>query len=169
VPSHGADELSEAGEKVIIPNTSIYTKMQRAKLFAENLRLVTVPHTMHEMTQMQEQLKYLQLFRSGAPIGFVDVAKKLNITNYGEIEGATIRERWINEQKQLLELKAQAAQLAQSLMPEIGGGGPQEPGTGPKGGQKGSGGRAPSGQKPPKIKSKGQSTGAPRTTVSESG
>ena len=169
VPSHGADELSEAGEKVIIPNTSIYTKMQRAKLFAENLRLVTVPHTMHEMTQMQEQLKYLQLFRSGAPIGFVDVAKKLNITNYGEIEGATIRERWINEQKQLLELKAQAAQLAQSLMPEIGGGGPQEPGTGPKGGQKGSGGRAPSGQKAPRIKQKGQSSGNPRTTVSESG
>jgi hypothetical protein len=167
VPSHSPDELAEAGDNVVVPHPSIYTKMQRAKMFADNLRLISVPHTIHEFTQMQEQLKWLQLWRGGAPIAFVDVAKKLNIENYGEISGATYRERWVNEQKENLEFKIQVAQLAQSLGVDLGAGGQQQ-GTGPKGGQKGTGGRAPSGQKAPRLKQKGQSTGNPRTTVTES-
>lgn len=168
IPSHGLDELMLMDKDIAYPADSTYTKLERARMFAQNLRLITIPHTLHQLTQMQEQLKYLQLYRGGAPIAFCDVAKKLDIENYGEVEGDTGFERWVNEQKIMMELKAAAAKLASSLMPgeTMPGAAQQQPGTGPKGGAKGTGGRAPSGQRAPKIKQKG-GPGGPRTTIAE--
>jgi hypothetical protein len=168
IPSHGADEHMYMDHNTAYPAQSAYSHLERARMFAGNLRLMTVPHTLHQLTQMQEQLKYLQLYRGGAPIAFADVAKRLDIDNYGEVEGATGFQRYVNEQKIMIMMKAAAAQLMQTLMPQLPGGGPQQqPGTGPKGGQKGTGGRAPSGKEPPQLKQKGGPSG-PRTSVVES-
>lgn len=165
IPSHGPDEFLFGTQGKVMPEVSAYSKMERAKMYCRNLTLVSVPHTLHEITQTQERLLYLQLQRSGAPIAFVDIAPKLGIQNYGSVPGATMRERWLNEQKEMLQIKAAMQQFAQNLLPEP----PQEKGQGPGGGQKKSGGRPPSGQQPAKIKQKGAHGGTPRTTVSESG
>lgn len=165
VPSHDPQEMMYMEHDVIFPRESAYSRLERAKMLARNMRLLIVPHTLHQLTQMQEQLKYLQLWRGGAPVAFCDVAKKLDIENYGEVPGATGFQRWVNEQKIMLMLKAAAAKLASTLMPQQPG---QEPGVGPKGGQRGTGGRAPTGQAPPKLKQKGAASGAPRVTTVES-
>lgn len=170
-PSHGHDEVTydsmkPPNQRYILPEDSIYTEIQRGRKFADNLRLISVPHTMHEITQSQEQLKYLSLYRAGFPISSYDVAKKLNIENYGEIDGATMHDRWINEQQEKLIMQARAAKLMQAL----GLGPPEdEQGAGPKGGAKGTGGRKPSGQQAPKLKAKRDAAGGVRTTTSESG
>jgi len=168
IPSHGPDEMMFMDHNIAYPGQSAYTRLERARMCAGNLRLMMVPHTLHQLTQMQEQLKYLQLYRGGAPIAFADVAKKLDIDNYGEVEGATGFQRYVNEQKIMIMMKAAAAKLMQAEMPQLPGGQPQQqPGTGPKGGPKGTGGRAPSGKEPPQLKQKGGPSG-PRTSVVES-
>ena len=171
IPSHLPEEVTldhskPTGQQQVIPDHSVYSLAERGRRFAQNLRLVVVPHTMHEITQSQEQLKYLSLYRAGFPISSYDVAEKLNIDNYGKIEGATMHDRWLNEQKEKLMMQAQAAQLMRAL----GLGPPEdEQGTGAHGGQKGTGGRPPSGKQSPKLKAKRDAAGGVRTTTSESG
>lgn len=152
IPSHNIDEFVNG---TFPEKPSYYSQLDRARRFADNVRLVSVPSTLLKVTQMQEQLKWLQLWRGQAPIAFADIAKKMDIENYGEVKGATLRERWINEQKENLLLQAQAAMLAQQL-----GVGP------PPGGddQKGNKGRPPSGHAAPKIKQRKDGS----TTVTES-
>lgn len=153
IPSHMAEEMV-MGQ---VPSTpSYYPKLERARRFAKNIRLVSVPSTLLKVTQMQEQLKWLQLYRGGAPIAFADVAKKMDIENYGEVKGSTLRERYINEKMEDLEMQAKAQAFAMSL----GLGGPPQDG---KGG-KGKAGRKPSGHEPPKIKQRKNGS----TTVTES-
>lgn len=162
VPSHGEDEARFEGEKFVVPNDSQYTPMERAKMFAKNLRLITIPHRMHEITAQQEQLKWLQIGRQNyPPVAPHDVAKKLNIENYGEIDGDTVFERAMNWELIKLEMAARAQKLASALMPQ----GAMEPGGGSN--QPSKGGRPPSGKKPPQVKQKSGASG-PRTTVSES-
>lgn len=155
IPSHMTDEYVDGS---IPEGPSYYTQLERARFFAKNVRLISIPSTLLRVTQMQEQLKWLQLYRGGAPIAFADVAKKMDIDNYGEVPGTTLRERYINEKKEDLLLQAQAAQLAQQL----GLGGPPDGGKG--GGAKKKQGRPPSGHAAPQIKQKGDG----RTTVTES-
>lgn len=172
IPSHGADEImgydksKPVGQQVVLPTDSFYTKVERGRKFAQNLRLLSVPHTMHEITQSQEQLKYLTLYRSGFPISSYDVAKKLNIENYGEINGATMHDRWIAEQEEKLQLQARAAteMRALGLAPPD-----DQQGTGAGGGQRGTGGRPSSGQQAPKLKAKRDAGGGIRPVTSESG
>jgi hypothetical protein len=152
IPSHMPDELI-AGQMPLTP--SYYSQLHRAREFTKMIRLTSVPSTLLKVTQMQEQLKWLQLWRGQAPIAFADVAKKMDIENYGEVKGDTYRERWFNEKLEELKLQAMAAQFAQSL----GLGGPEQ-----AGGKKGKQGRPPSGHAAPKIKQKKDG----RTTVTES-
>jgi len=165
IPSHMPWELEDPN--IAIPSPSQYNLMERAKRFAKNLRLVSVPGRLHNITKIQDQLKWLQIGRSQIiPIAPQDLAKKMDIDNYGEIPGNTMFERAMNYKKMEIEMMAKAKELASVLMPQPPG---QQPGTGPGGGQKGTGGRPPSGQKGPKVKQKGQAGGNPRTVVSESG
>lgn len=168
VPSHGPDEFRNMPKDLVIANKSQYDEITRGRLFAQNVRVMTVPHTILNITQTTEQLKWMTLYRGGFPLAPHDVAKKLNIEGYGEIEGDTYWERYINYKEQELEQQARLAQLAQSLLPP----GAQPPaggGTGPHGGAKGTGGRPPSGGQSPKVKQKSGGPVGPRTTVSESG
>jgi hypothetical protein len=169
VPSHLPDELVNG----MFPNMpSQYDQLTRARWFARQIRLVSVPSTLLRITQMQEQLKYLQLKRGNAPISWSTVMKKLDVQNYGEVPGNTEHEKWFNEELETQKLKiiaaAQAAQLMKQLGMEPPQGGEGGKGGGGGGGKGGGGGRPPSGSKSPKLRQKGAQGGNPRTVVSES-
>jgi len=162
IPSHMPDEYVEGG---IPTSPSQYPQVERARRFAKNIRLVSVPNTLLKLTQQAEQLKWLTLKRQNAPVSWSTTMKKLGVENYGDVKGNTEREKWINEQIEDLKLKAMAAQLAATLglVDLDGGSGGKHKGGG------GKGGRPSSGAKPAKIKQKGSEGGDPRTVVSESG
>jgi len=174
VPSHLPDELVNG----MFPNMpSQYDQLTRARWFARQIRLVSVPSTLLRITQMQEQLKYLQLKRGNAPISWSTVMKKLDVQNYGEVPGNTEHEKWFNEELETQKWKIIAAAQAAQLMKQLGMEPPQggEGGKGGKGGgggggggKGGGGGRPPSGSKSPKLRQKGAQGGNPRTVVSES-
>lgn len=161
VPSHMADEYVDAllpyddVDGVQVPRASQYDKLTRAREFAKNLRLVSVPSTLLKITQLQEQTKFLALFGRGFPICSATVAKKLGIDNYGDIPGDTEREKWINEQKQNLLLQAQAVQMAAELGLA---GPPEQPGV------QHAGGRKPVDKKPGKLVTKDKATN-PRPVI----
>lgn len=170
IPSHMDDEWDgkllpfEDVEGQRIYTASKYDKLTRARIFARNLRLISIPSTLLKITQAQEQLKYLQLYRGEFPICPHTVAKKLGIENYGEIPGDTEFEKWKNWKQVQIALMAQEQQLAAGLglLPGGGESGASHGATGkPEG-------RPPSGQQPPKIEQKGKHDGKPRTTVTES-
>jgi hypothetical protein len=190
VPSHLIDEYMnnelpfELVDGQAQQLASQYDKLTRARSFARNLRVVSVPSTLLKITQAQEQLKYLQLYRGDFPICPHTVAKKLGIDNYGEIPGDTEFEKWMNWKKMQLALMAQERMLAANLgliptgapggeggeggtpTPDGGSGeGPQEK---PGESHHHAGGRPPSGKEPPRIVMKGKHDGNPRTTIVES-
>lgn len=155
VPGHMPDELVDGK----FPDSpSQYAVVDRLKRFARNLRLISVPSTLLKITQQQEQLKWLQLKSKGAPLSWATTLTKLGIENYGDVEGSTEREKWMNETVQELKFKAQLA----AAMQQLGIGGEDGPGQG-KGG-----GRPNSNKKSPKISQKGGAGGDPRTTVKTS-
>lgn len=156
VPSHMPDEFFDG----TVPTTpSLYPLIERARRFAKNIRLVSVPSTLLRITQQDEQLKLMTLKQQGAPIGWCDVLPKLGIENYGDVRGNTVRERYINEQMDDLKLKIIAAQLAA----QSGLGGPE-----PSPGQGQGGGRPSSNEKPPKQYQKGAAGGTPRVGIKTS-
>ena len=144
---------------------SEYDQLTRARWFVRKIRLISVPSTLLQITQMQEQLKYLQLKRGNAPISWATVMKKLGVENYGEAPGNTEREKWFNEELETQRLQILAAAQAAQLMKQLG---IEPPAGGQGGGGKGKGGRPPSGGKGPQLKQKGGAGGEPRTVVTES-
>ena len=167
VPSHLPDEMTMLG---FPGNASMYSRLERARWFAKNIRLVSVPNTLLKITQIQRQLMMLQLKRGGAPISWSTVMKDLDVSNWGETSGNTEKEKWFNEEVEMQKLKIVAAALAQQFMKQLGIQPPEEGGGG-KGGGKGGGstGRRSTAQQGPRIKQKGAAGGEPRTVVSESG
>jgi len=171
VPSHLPDEMIDGN----FPNSpSQYDRLTRARWFAKQIRLTSVPSTLLRITQMQEQLKYLQLKRGNAPISWCTVMKKLDVANYGEVQGNTEREKFFNEQVEMQKMQI-VAQVQTMLFlkqlgidpSQLGGAGGGGGGAG-GGGAKQGGGRPPSGGKAPRLKQKGAQGGEPRTTVTES-
>ena len=155
IPSHLAGEDTE--------KPSQFSKMERAKTFARNLRLQVAPGSIHGITQTQQKLLMLQLWRGGFPINPERVAKALGIENWGTLDGTTDLEKWQSFKRIELEFQAALKKEAGAIMPA-----PPQAGPGPSGGPKGSGGRPPSGNKPPAAKTKGSAEG-PRVVVSQSG
>lgn len=177
IPSHLEDEYI-AGDSNLrllpydvdlngakIPRDSYYDKLARARNFAKNLRLISIPSTLLKITQMQEQTKFLALWGRDFPISPHTVAKKLGIENFGEIAGDTEFEKWVNWKKLQIMLMAQAQQLATELMPTPPGDAPPESGHGS--GELHPGGRPSTDQKPPKLVMKDKSTN-PRPVIKTS-
>lgn len=157
VPSHMPDEVIEGR---MPESPSQYAQQERAKRFCKNLRLISVPSTLLKITQQQEQLKWLTLKRQGAPISWATTLTKLGIENYGDVEGNTEREKWMNETVQELKFKAELA----AAMQQLGLGGDEHGGPG----QGKGGGRPNSNKKPGKVSQKGGAGGEPRTTLKTS-
>ncbi len=164
IPSHMPEEyvngdIPMVGEgENLRAKASDYEQIYRARWYAKNLRLISVPNTLLKITAQQDQLKWLSLKFKNAPISWSTVMKKVGVENYGDVKGNTEREKWINEQIEDIKLKAMAAQTMQALgiQPE---GGP---------GQGKGGGRPSSGKKPMRPSQKGGAGGEARVVNKES-
>jgi hypothetical protein len=175
VPGHMPNEMLGDGQFPIVP--SLYPQLDRARWFARNIRLISVPSTLLKITQMQRQLMMLQLKRGGAPISWLTVFQNMDIANpEKEIESsfkedAKLQEMKIMEQIAIMQKLKEMGIDPQALM---GGGG--EGGGGGKGGGKGGGGggqgkgggRPSTAQRAPRLGAKGGAGGEPRTVVKES-
>lgn len=171
VPSHMPDEFV----KGTFPDSpSKYDQLTRARWFVRQLRLISVPNTLLKITQMQRQLMMLQLKRGGAPLPWSFVMSNLDIANWGESEGNTLKEQYFNEEVdlQVMQIVAKAKALVKlkqmGIDPSVLDGDQQQGGGKGAGGQH-AGGRPSSAQQAPRIKAKGTKGGTPRTVVSESG
>jgi hypothetical protein len=136
------------------------SRLERVKWFGKNLTTISVPSFLLNVTQMQEQMKWLNFLQRGMPVSYSTAMKKLGVDNWGDTPGDTEFEKYKHEQFDMINLKAQAAQVAQ--VDGLGGGDDKGKGKG-KGG-----GRPPSGKKPPKLEKRGQTSGNQRTVVSQS-
>jgi hypothetical protein len=151
----------------IIPSTldgedpakaSQWSRMERAKSFARNMRLQIAPGSIHGISQTQQKLLLLQGKKSGEPIPSRIIFEKVyGLENY---EG--LRDEWRADKEWELEMAAKMKEEGASLQSSA------PPGTATaSGSQKGTGGRPPSGKKPPAAKTKGSAEG-PRATVTQS-
>lgn len=165
VPSHLPEEYQEVGTEP--EQESRYDALTRARYFVRQIRLVSIPSTLLKITQMQEQLKYLQLKRGQAPISWLTVFTKMDIPNpEAEIEKSFQEEAKLNKLKLLAQIDLMQTMKQLGIDPSALGG--EGGGESKKGGGAGKPGRQASAQKAPKIKQKGGAGGEPRTTVTES-
>jgi hypothetical protein len=149
IPSHMPGESPDS------PSAS--TAAQRARTFADNLRFMILPGTLHEMTQMVMKLGLIQLKKAGVIIDSQTIAEAWQIPNWGSIEGSTVIERYKREKEMEIEFAARMAELGQSL------GMGQPPGAAAPG--KNPEGRPATNANPPKLESK---DGGARSTISTS-
>jgi hypothetical protein len=170
VPSHMPLEMMDGN----FPDSpSVYTALERARWFARNIRLISVPSTLLKITQMQRQLTMLQLKRGGAPISWLTVFKNMDIANpEKEIEDSFKEQSKLEMMKLLAQLDLMKKLKDMGIDPQalMGGGEGGAPGGkgGGGGGQGKGGGRPPTAQKPPRIAQKGGAGGEPRGVIKES-
>lgn len=153
VPSHmpGEDIGTEDS-----PKPSATSQIERARMFARNLRFTITPRSLHEMTQIVMKLGLIQLKKAGVKIDSQTIADSWQVPNYGSITGSTVIEKFKNEQKDDLMFAAQMKELGVSLA------GTQPPGGAAPG--KAPEGRPPSGNAAPQLKQKADGRG----TITES-
>ena len=151
IPSHMPGEDTAGSSK--------FSRMERAKAFAANLRLHVVPGSVHGITQTQQKLLLLQAFRAGLPIS----PRRLMKSVFGIENFDKEFEEWQDFKRMELEFAASLKKEGASLLPQ------QPPsGASSAGSPQGTGGRPPSGNKPPAARTKGSAEG-PRATISQSG
>jgi hypothetical protein len=151
IPSHIPGESPD--------QPSALNRIQRARIFANNLKFEIMPNTLHEMSQITMKLGLIQLKKAGVKICSQTIAEAWNISNYGEFEGATELERFRSEQEEDIETAARMQAIGAAA------------GLGQPPGAPGPGGKKPEGRpstdaKPGKIQSK---DGGARSTISTSG
>lgn len=123
VPSHMPTEsrLFREGKPSETP------KVIRARHFANNLRFMITPYSVHEITQMQKKLGMIQLKKAGVWISSKTIAETWNVANYGDVGGNTEIERYWAEKELELEHAARLKAIGESLLggavPGAGGGG----------------------------------------------
>lgn len=159
MPGEDADQHSE------------HSALARAKAHQNNFYMHIVPRSLHEITQVSRKLLYLQMYRAGFPIDPWTMAEIMDIENFGDAPtGAqTVMERWVAWKRMEVELRVDMERLLQEAAQSAQG----QQGTAfrtvledmvnPT--ARGTGGRPPSGQKSPTLKTK---DGGSRTTITES-
>lgn len=146
IPSHmpgeaATDPLTET------PRPSTYTKMERARWFAGNLKFTLLPHSVHEITQMSHRLILLQDRKAGLPIPAETIFESQNL---GDIED--MKRKFYEEQAETVVEAIKLQRLAKEEGIEMG---VLDMMTAGKGGsQKGKGGRPTSGVEPPRTVTK---------------
>lgn len=148
------------------------TRGERARMFMRNFKFLVTPRSLHEINSLSRKMLYIQLQRSGFPIDSETVGTVCDIPRLGHIEGDTVFEKYINEQKTkvkagiVLQQEQQTA-VGQSQLPQFALQALQEllAGAVNKNGHQGPG-QPSSGQELPQVVEK---DGGSRTTISESG
>jgi hypothetical protein len=151
IPSHMPGEDLE--------KPSQFSRMERAKAFGRNLRIMVAPGQIHGIPETQRKLLLLQGLRAGLPLSPKMILQRV----FGIEDWDGNFEEWKDWKHAELEFQAALKKEAGALIPPQPGIGP-----GPGGGPKGKGGRPPSGSKPPSAKTKGSAEG-PRAVISQSG
>ncbi len=161
IPSHLPDELVENQ----FPETeSKYTQLERARWFARQIRLISVPSTLLKITQMQQQLLMLQLKKGQAPISWLTVFRAMDIPHpEEEIENSYKEQEKLEKMKVLAQIDVMQTLKKLGINPQELQGGGEANNAKPH-----PGGRPASGRKSPKLRQKGAQGGDPRTTVTES-
>lgn len=130
IPSHlpGENPYAEDG---VTKRDSGFTKMQRAKWFAKNIRFFLMPHSVHEATQTTFRLGLLQLRGRGYPVSASTVMEAFEIPNVGKPQGNTEQERFYSEKEEDITKAARMQKIVQEMGMEMGlGGAPQAPNAG---------------------------------------
>jgi hypothetical protein len=150
VPSHMPGEDPE--------QASPTARVARARNFADNLKFLITPGTLHEMSQMVMKLGLIQLKKAGVKISSQTIAEAWNISNYGGFGDGTEVEKFQAEQEAdlLFAARMQAIGADAGLGQPPGG---AAPGKQPEG-------RPATNAQPPQIKNK---DGGARSTISTSG
>lgn len=127
VPSH------LVGESVDLPSPS--SRIVRARTFADNLRFLILPNSLHELQQMQMKLALLQMKKVGVKIDSQTIAEAFQVPNYGTIDGNTVMDKFRTEQEQDLVFAARMKAIAGDvgLLPSAPPGAPKPGGKGPEG------------------------------------
>jgi hypothetical protein len=157
VPSHMPGENPGTAD---VPVKSAYNQIQRSRMFASNLRYVTTPRSVHEITQLKMQLGLIQLKKVGVKIDSQTIADSWGIPNYGIIPGSTVMEKAAHEQEQDLVFAARMREIGVDLAQG------SQPGA-PAPGKSGPEGRPPSGNAAPALKQR--TDGSSTITQSEGG
>ena len=153
IPSHLEGEQTTDAEGN--PVESGVTESERAKNFLRNIRVSVTPHSMHYIAQAQKKLNLLALLGKGVPIDPETLANEFDLSNWGSIEGSTIKEKVLNWAKEKLTDEAEIAKLQHALGMD-----PPDPAgkPGPKPGAPGSG-RPPVKPGAGAVKQKGAASG----------
>lgn len=152
VPSHVA---GEDPDKIA---ESSYSRIERAKMFADNLLFTVTPHSIHELTQMTQKLGLIQLKKAGVKISSETLAEAWNVPNYGHTEGSTEVEKFRAEQEDDLLFAARMKQVAEGIPGLLPPPGAAALGKNPEG-------RPSSNNKPPHLSQKDSGT---RSTIATS-
>lgn len=178
VPSHLPDEFvtestTQNGAITVshkLPTgASVYSKMQRAKWFAGNLRYFILPHSAHEIAQMSYKLGLIQMRKSGIQIDSETIARAWGIDLGAPFVSSTPWNRFFEEQEAMAAMAVKMKMMVDVI---------QQAGVQPTdamlatvaqlmgSGSAGREGRPPTGLQPPQIVSK---DGGARSTISQSG
>lgn len=144
-----------------IAGESAQQRSQRLRLMVDAFKYQVTESGINEIHRMTTKLYYLQLMKGGFPLSWWTMAEISKIPNFGPAPDGTHNEmqRWIAQQRMLMELQGVAAE--ESAAGAAAAGVPPE---GSPTGQQGPG-RPPSNQRPPKIE---QKDGGTRSTVTTS-
>jgi hypothetical protein len=141
IPSHLPGENPD--------QSSPSSKIQRARVFVDNLRFFILPNSLHEYHQMEMKLGLIQLKKSGVKISSQTIAEAWLVNNYGSFDGNTEIEKWQSEQEMDLTFAARLEAIKGELAGELPAmpGAPAAPGQPPPGAP-GPNGAAPEGRPP---------------------
>ena len=162
IPSHTPEEFGAAGKDAegnqkMPTQESMSTLQERARAYCNNFFYHQTPNSLHKGVQMTQKMLLIQLASKGiVPIDPWTLAEICDVPNYGPPpKGATtVMEKWMAWKDIQMEMAKEASQ------------GMEGAGTrGPKGGQKGTGGRAPAGATAPHVETR---DGGARSFISES-
>lgn len=116
IPSHLPAEFGSSTKMPSEP--SIFTKLQRARWFADNLSYFILPHSAHEIAQMGFKLGLVQLRKAGVQIDSQTIAEAWNIDLGAPFKGATPWERFFEEQEAMAEFAIRLKSIVQAISQE---------------------------------------------------
>jgi hypothetical protein len=152
IPSHLPGEESN--------HASRYEKQERARWFCDQLKVISTPEQLLNITHTQERMLYMMFLQKGVQIPTSSVMEKLGVKDYEE-QHVKWREEKLNEELWMLEAKKVVLEKQHELGLDPP---PEKPGQG----QGEGGGRPSTGQKANHASMKGSKSGNVRVVNSTS-